>query len=163
MSLVTEFLTKCGVNFQVLHHLPVSTSLGEAVVLGVPADYVAKTIVLDTPRGHALAVIPASHRLDPRLVERAIGTHPVRLAPESEIEHDYPDFELGALPPLAEPLGSIVYLDSELAVQPWLVFATGSRSESVRLRPADLVAIDSAAVAPLTLHSAGAGEAERAS
>jgi prolyl-tRNA editing enzyme YbaK/EbsC (Cys-tRNA(Pro) deacylase) len=152
MSLVTEFLTERGVSFEVLPHPPVSTSLGEAVVLGVPGGRVAKTIVLDTPRGHALAVIPACHRLDPRLAERAVGAHHVRLAPESEIELDYPDFELGALPPLASLLEATVYVDSELAVQPWVVFATGSREESVRLRPVDLIAIDSAAVAPLTLH-----------
>jgi prolyl-tRNA editing enzyme YbaK/EbsC (Cys-tRNA(Pro) deacylase) len=155
MSLVTRLLEEHHVRFKVLRHLPASTSLGEARVLGVPAGSVAKTLVLDTPRGHALAVIPASRRLDPRLAERAVGMHHVRLAPEAEIEHDFPRFELGALPPLASLLDAKVYVDSELAVQRWVFFATGSRDESVRVRTRDLIALDSAAVVRLTSEPVG--------
>jgi Ala-tRNA(Pro) deacylase len=150
MSLVTTFLKEHHVRFKVLRHLPASTSLGEARALGVPAVSVAKTLVLDIPRGHALAVIPASRRLDPRLTEEAVGIHHVELAPEAEIEHDFPGFELGAIPPLASLLGTKVYIDSELAVQDWVFFATGSRDESVRVRTRDLIALDSAAVVRLT-------------
>jgi prolyl-tRNA editing enzyme YbaK/EbsC (Cys-tRNA(Pro) deacylase) len=73
MSNVTDQLTKRLVPHEAIPHEQAYTSTDEALALGISADEVVKTIVLDTGSGHALAVIPGSRRLDIRAAERAVG------------------------------------------------------------------------------------------
>ena len=64
ISVVTDWLTKLSVPFEVIPHEQAYTSIDEALALGISADQVVKTVVLDTASGHALAVVPGSRRLD---------------------------------------------------------------------------------------------------
>ncbi len=161
MSQVTELLDRRHVGYAPLHHRPVWTGLGEAVALDMPAEEVAKTVVLDTPRGHVVAVVPASRRVSLRFVRRALGQRDVSIASEAEVVRDFPEFELGALPPLSELLDAPVFVDTHLAGRRWVVFAAGSREESVRVRVDDLIELDSATVAPLTHQRPDAEDRER--
>ncbi len=150
MSEVADRLTSWGVPFEEIQHEQVYTSVEEARALGISVDEVAKTIVLNTGSGHALAVIPASRRLDMRAVERAIGDRHVRMATEEELERDFPAYELGAMPPLGSLLGAPTYVDPEVMRHETLVFAAGTQTRSVKVRTEDLFAKQPATVAPIT-------------
>jgi Ala-tRNA(Pro) deacylase len=95
--------------------------------LGISADEVVKTIVLHTVAGYALVAVPDYRRLDMRLVEAAVGDHHARLATEEELAQDFPDFELGALPPLGSLLGMPAYADPEVMAHDTVVFAAAPR------------------------------------
>jgi len=138
MSAVTERLTKLNVPYEVIAHEQAFTSTEEALALGVSPDDVVKTIVLDTPSGHALAVIPGSRRLDIRAAERAVDAKHVRMATEREIEKGFPTYELGAVPPLGSLVGAPTYVDPEVMRHDTLVFAAGTQTESVKVRSEDL-------------------------
>jgi len=159
MSDVTDQLTKWGVPYEVIQHEQAYTSIDEALALGISADEVVKTIVLDTGSGHALAVIPGSRRLDIRAAKRAVGAKHVRLATEEEIEKAFPGYELGALPPLGSLRGAPTYVDPEVMRHDSLVFAAGTQTESVKVRAEDLFRHESVTVAPLT----GLSEADEGS
>ena len=105
MSLVTDYLTERGVGFEVIPHRRAFTSLQEARELGVAAEEVLKTVALWTGGKYALAVLPASRRLDLRLVHAALEDPAARLATEAELAADFPGYALGALPPLGSLLG----------------------------------------------------------
>lgn len=154
MSVVTDQLTKRGVSFEVIPHEQAYTSIDEAQALGISADEVVKTIVLDTPSGHALAVIPGSRRLDIRAAEKAIGAKHARLATEEEIERDFPGYELGAMPPLGSLYDAPTYVDPEIMRRDTVVFAAGTQTESVRVRTEDLFRNEPVTIAPLTRSSA---------
>jgi prolyl-tRNA editing enzyme YbaK/EbsC (Cys-tRNA(Pro) deacylase) len=49
------------------------SATAEADALGVPADDVAKTLVVTTPEGYVRAVVPASCRLDVRKLRELRG------------------------------------------------------------------------------------------
>ncbi len=100
MSLTTEYLQRRGVEFETIAHSKALTTIEEARALGIQADQLVKTLLLDTERGHALAVIPGDRRLEMHLVARAVGDNHVRLASEPEMQRDLPGIELGAVPPL---------------------------------------------------------------
>lgn len=150
MSLVTEHLEKRGIRYGVLTHERTFTSIGEARALGIEADEVAKTILVDLESGHAALVVPASRRLDMRLVKDATGDRRVHLATEEEIERDLRGFELGALPPIPSLVGVAVWVDPDLLGHETIVFAAGSQSESVQVRTEDLFEGERFTVAPLT-------------
>lgn len=152
MSAVTNALKDRGFAFEVIPHEQAYTSIEEARALGISADEVLKTVVLDTERGHALAVIPGARKLDMRLVREAVGDRHVRLATEEEIERDFPGYELGAIPPMGSLLGLPMFLDPEVLEHETVVFAAGSQTESVRMRTKDLLAGEAHEVTPLTRH-----------
>ena len=94
---VTEHLRGRGVPFEEIPHERTYTSIDEARALGISADEVVKTIVLNTAAGHVLAVAPASQRLAMPLVRAAVGDSHARFATEEELERDFPGVELGGV------------------------------------------------------------------
>lgn len=158
MSVVTDRLTELDVPHEVIPHEQAFTSSEEAAAIGISADEVVKTIVLHTPSGHVLAVIPASRRLDIRAAERAVGVKHVRMATEEEIEKAFPAYELGAVPPIGSLLGAPTYVDPEVMRHDTLVFAAGTQTESIRTRSEDLFRTEPVTVAPLTRLSAADDE-----
>ncbi|MBI4728701.1 MAG: YbaK/EbsC family protein [Acidobacteria bacterium] len=150
MSTVTETLEKRRVPFECLRHDRSFTTIEEARALGITADEVVKTIVLDTASGHALAVVPGSRRLDMKRMREAVGDARAHLASEDELRRDFPGYELGALPPLGSLLSAPVYVDPAVMGHDTVVFASGSQQESVRVRTADLFRDEPVKLAVLT-------------
>lgn len=142
-------LTRELVPHELIPHPRTETAVDEARALGVPADEVAKTVVLVTSSGYVRAVLPASERLDLRKARRLLRDDTARLASEAELALAYPTFELGAVPPFAGPVGDCVVVDKQLAFSDSVVFEAGSHSESVRLKTTDLLVVAEAEIADL--------------
>jgi len=149
---VSEDLEKRGVTFEATSHPETYTSVDEARALGIAADEVLKAVMLNTASGYRLAVVPASRRLDMKLVEKALGDKHARLATEQELELDFPGYELGALPPLGSLLSVPTYVDPEVMGHEMIVFAAGSRTDSVKVRTKDLFRDEPVSISPLTRH-----------
>lgn len=131
-------------------HSRTETAAAEAEALGVEPEEVAKTLVLSTPGGYVRAVLPASERIDLRKVrEHVEGGKRIHLATEEQLARDYPDFELGAVPPFGGS-DDRVLVDSRLAALETVVLEAGSHEQSVRVRTADLIEITRAGVADLS-------------
>ena len=141
MADVTSFLEDAGVDFDLLEHEHTERAADEAKALGVAAEEVAKTLVLAGPSGNVRAVLPASERIDLGKVADLLGARhkEVLLATEDDMKRDYPDFDLGAVPPFGGREGDRVIVDSRLAARDSVVLEAGSHERSVRLKTADLV------------------------
>lgn len=150
MSLATEHLSKRGIRFEVLPHARTTSALEEARVLGLDAEEVVKTVVLDIATGHALALVPASRRLDLDLVRAALDDPTARLADEAELERDFPEFELGAMPPLPSLLHVPVVIDPHVLHHRAITFSSGSQRESVRTAPHRLFTGADITITPIT-------------
>ena len=152
MTRVTEHLETHGVPFEPIAHQQAYTSIAEARALGVDASEVVKTVAMRVAGHYALMAVPATSRLDMHLVQAAVGDRHVRLATEQELRRDFPDIELGALPPLGSLLGAPVYLDQEVLQHETVAFAAGSQPESVPIRTADLLQYEQMTTLPLAKH-----------
>lgn len=139
ISRVTEHLESYGVPFEPIAHQQTYTSVAEARALGVDASEVLKTVAVRVAAGYVLVAVPATRRLDLQRVRAAVGDGHARLATEAELQRDFPDIELGALPPLAVLTGGHLYVDPEVHQHDTVVFAAGSQTESVKLRTTDLL------------------------
>jgi Ala-tRNA(Pro) deacylase len=141
---VLNILDEAGVEYELLAHPRTETAAAEAEALGLDPREVAKTLVVSTPAGYVRAVLPASERIDLRkLREHVEGGKRVHLATEEALERDYPDFELGAVPPFGRS-GDRVLVDSGLAKRETVVLEAGSHEQSVRIRTADLLELTGA-------------------
>jgi Ala-tRNA(Pro) deacylase len=149
MSIVLDQLRNRGIRFERMPHAKTFTSLEEAEALGVRADDVLKTVVLDVSDGHAVVVVPGDRRLDMALVEKAVGDRKTHLATEEELRRDFPDVELGAFPPLGSAYGIPTYVDPEVFAHETVIFAAGSESESLKARSTELFRNEPVVVTPL--------------
>jgi Ala-tRNA(Pro) deacylase len=149
MTQVMEHLETQGVPFEPIEHQQTHSPIAEAGALGIDASEVLKTVAIRVAGGYALVVVPATCRVDIHLVQAAVGDRHVRLATEEELLRDFPDIELGALPPLGSLLGAPLYVDGEVLQHETVVFAAGSRTESVQIRTADLFQHEQMTTRPL--------------
>ena len=135
-------------DFDVLEHTHTERAADEAAALGIGPEEVAKTLVLTAPAGNVRAVLPASERIDLHKVadELGVGGKNVHLLSEEDLARDYPDFELGAVPPLGGREDQVI-VDVRLAQRDSVVFEAGSHDMSVRLKAADLMRLTGAQVA----------------
>jgi prolyl-tRNA editing enzyme YbaK/EbsC (Cys-tRNA(Pro) deacylase) len=135
---VAEYLKMRGIPFEVVRHPRTFTSVEEARTIGVDVDEVLKTLVFDYDGRHAVVVVPASRRVDPRLVRGALGDHHAHLATEGELTHDFSGYELGAVPPLGSLVGARTLVDPEVFLHDTVAFAAGSQTESITCDVEDL-------------------------
>src|SRR6266508_5414169 len=118
MADVTTVLDDAGVEYELLSHAHTERAADEAAALGLPPTAVAKTLVLTAPEGHVRLVLPASERIDLRKARSYVeGGKRVHLATEGELARDYPEFQLGAVPPFGGASRDRVLVDSRVTEQ----------------------------------------------
>jgi Ala-tRNA(Pro) deacylase len=148
---LTRALDDAGVEYELLDHPRTETAAAAAEALGLSPDEVAKTLILTTPDGYVRAVIPASCRIDLRKLGEVEATSRknVQLATEDDLARDYPEFELGAVPPLGGDRRDEVIVDRRLADRDAIVLEAGTHAQSMRLKSQDLVRAANAQVADI--------------
>jgi Ala-tRNA(Pro) deacylase len=150
-EVLTGILDEAGVNYEVLPHAHTESAAAEAKALGVAPGDVAKTLVVRTQDGYVRTVLPASDRLDLHKLREARGGSKttVQLASETELARDYPEFELGAVPPVGGSRRDPVVVDSRLARRDSVVLEAGSHDESIRIWMPDLLRVSEAQTADI--------------
>ncbi len=136
---IVHLLEERKIAHEVIRHREAFSAGDAARAAGVPAERLAKTLLVETGGGEVLAVLPATERLDVHKLRLATGDNHARLASEEEMAAAHGEFELGALPPLPDLLQLPVLLDRRLETVPEVVFAAGSRGISVRVSGADFL------------------------
>jgi len=148
---LTAMLEAEGVEYELLPHRHTESALAEAQALGVDPVDVAKTLVVETPDGYVRAVLPASERLDLHKLGDFLGAGKkrVHLATEEALKRDYPEFDLGAVPPVGGSRRDPVVIDRRIAERASIVLEAGSHDESIRIAQEALVRLTDAQVADI--------------
>jgi Ala-tRNA(Pro) deacylase len=148
-AVVTEFLERHGVPYEVVEHERTQTAAAEARAAGMPPAGVAKTVVLRDQEGVRLAVIPASHRLDLHKVKRELGSKGLRLVTEQEMAAEFAGFEVGAVPPFGPMFHALELVDERLLDHDRILCGGGDHEHGVLVDPHDLVKAGDARVADI--------------
>lgn len=134
---IKEFLDRHAVRYTSIVHARARTAAEVAASAHVAGRDFAKTLVLMVDGEMVLVVVPATRRLVLSDLREMLGTSHVRLATEAEFRDRFPDCELGAMPPFGNLYGLRVYVSSQLATEPEIVFNAGTHTEAVKLSYAD--------------------------
>ena len=144
---LTEALDQAGVAYELLEHAPTDRATDEAVALGLRTNEVAKTVVLTAGSGNVRVLLPASERIDMHKLRDLLDAgKELHLLNEEALRRDYPEFELGAVPPVAGR-EDVVVVDSRVAELDQVVFEAGAHDSSVRVKSADLISLANARIA----------------
>jgi Ala-tRNA(Pro) deacylase len=145
-----EFLNGNHVKYLSISHSPAFTAQEIAASAHVPGQELAKTVMVKIDGRMALAVLPASHRVDFEHLQAAAGAGQVVLADEREFKDAFPGCELGAMPPFGNLYGMPTFVADVLADDEEIVFNAGSHTELVRMKYRDFERL----VRPKVLHFA---------
>jgi Ala-tRNA(Pro) deacylase len=148
VAVVTEYLRGEGIQHEVIQHRQTLSAAEEAVATDRPGQQVAKTVVLHDGAAYVLAVIPSSHRLDLHKLRDVLGAgKSLQLASERQMAEDFPQLEVGAVPPFGPMVPAAEVVDQRLLDEDRVLCAGGDHTHSVLLDPRDIVAATGATVA----------------
>ena len=112
-SAVTDYLGRKNVSYEVLEHATTSSSLATAREAHVPAEKLAKAVVVKRGDNYSMCVIPASNQLVLEWLKYG-RQHEYEIATEDELSGLFPDCEDGAIPGLGEAFKMDVIIDNAL-------------------------------------------------
>ncbi|MBC7185466.1 MAG: YbaK/EbsC family protein [Calditrichaeota bacterium] len=128
-----DFLDRNKVKYTTINHSTAYTAQEIAAAAHVPGKELAKTVVVKIDGKMALAVLPASRRIDFARLQQLAGAKKVELAPEQEFKELFPECEVGAMPPFGNLYGMEVYAAQELAEDEQIAFNAGSHTQLIKL------------------------------
>ncbi len=145
-----SFLDSHNIEYVTISHSPAYTAQRIAELTHTPGKELAKTVIVKLDDRFAMAVVPASHRVDIDYLKRGVHANRVTLATEAEFADLFPDCELGAMPPFGNLYDMDVYVAEALTEDTEIAFNAGSHTELVRLAYEDFARLVKPTVIPLT-------------
>lgn len=148
LETLTAFLDERGVRYELVSHEPTFTASDDAAAAGIEPAAMIKTVALCDRESYLLAAIPASRTLDLERARAALrATSHLRLASEDEIAAQFPQFEVGAIPPVGSPVPEAV--DVRLLYRDRVGCPAGDHEHTILLDPRDIVRLAEPRVADI--------------
>lgn len=128
-----EFLDSENIKYVSIVHSRAYTAQETAESAHIPGRELAKTVMVKLDGELAMAVLPASDRVDFDLLRGAAAAGEAELAEEKEFNGMFPESEAGAMPPFGNLYGMEVYVEESLSEDREIAFNAGSHSELIKL------------------------------
>jgi Ala-tRNA(Pro) deacylase len=149
-----QFLDANQVRYVSVQHSPAFTAQEVAASAHIPGRELAKAVIVKLDDRLAIAVLPATKKLDLELLEKASGAQHATLASEREFQDTFPDCEPGGMPPFGNLYGLDVFVDEHLAEDEMIAFNAGTHAELIQLSYRDFTRLVRPRVAPLAFELA---------
>ena len=98
----------------------------------VPGDRMIKAVVVRVGEDYALAVCPATYRVDVDRLAEMTGKR-VQLANEGQMEELFIDAELGAEAPIGKMYNLATYVDKSVCANDAVVFQAGTHMDTIEV------------------------------
>jgi Ala-tRNA(Pro) deacylase len=128
-----EFLDSHNMKYVTISHSRAFTAQETATSAHIPGKELAKTVMVKVDGKMAMAVLPASYKVDFDLLTKATGSGKVEIADEEEFKDLFPGCEIGAMPPFGNLYGMDVFVAKSLTEDKEIAFNAGSHRELVRM------------------------------
>ena len=132
-----DYLDHNKIKYLTITHSRAFTAQEVAECAHIPGSILAKTVMVEIDGQMAMAVVPANHRVRLDDLRGLIHTNDVRLMREDEFRRQFPDCEVGAIPPFGNLYDIPVFVSPELADVGDIAFNAGSHTETIKMRWAD--------------------------
>lgn len=131
-------------------HDPSSASYGleAAEALGVAAQRVFKTLVIDLDGELCVAVVPVEHSLDLKAAAAALGGKKAQLADPAAAQRTT-GYVLGGISPFGQRKSLRTVVDETAQRWPTVFVSGGRRGLEAEVSPADLIGLTRAVTAPI--------------
>lgn len=148
----TRALRAAKISFteHVYDHDPSVTDYGQeaAAALGVSADRVFKTLVVDSDAGLAVVVVPVAMMMDLKAVAAALGVKKAALAQTADAQRSS-GYVVGGISPFGQRRALPTVLDQSATGFASILVSGGRRGFDIEVAAQDLVTLLDALVAPV--------------
>ena len=128
-----EYLDSHHILYETISHSMAFNAQRVAATTHIPGKEMAKTVVVKVDGNMAMAVLPASYKIDLDQLKIATGAALVELASEMEFKSHFPDCEPGAMPPFGNLYDMKVYVAHSLSEDKMIAFNAGTHIELIRM------------------------------
>jgi Ala-tRNA(Pro) deacylase len=128
-----EFLDSQKVKYVTINHSAAYTAQEIAASAHVRGKELAKTVMVTLDGKMAMAVVPASRKVNFEQLQEASGAKNVQLAGEQAFRDIFAGCEVGGMPPFGNLYDMQVYVSRLLAEDEEIAFNAGSHTELIRL------------------------------
>jgi Ala-tRNA(Pro) deacylase len=128
-----DFLDKNKIKYTTISHSPAFTTQEIAASAHIRGKELAKTVMIKIDGKMAMAVLPASFKIDFDLLKNAIKAGNMELATESDFKDLFGDCDVGAMPPFGNLYGMEVFAAESLAEDEEIAFNSGSHTELIKM------------------------------
>ena len=144
-----DYLNNENVKYVTIQHSEAFTANEIAESAHISGKELAKTVMFKIDGEMAMVVVPGSSQVDLDRLKLAVGSGNVDLADEDEFKDEFPDCEVGAMPPFGNLYGMRVYVSQGVREDEEIAFNAGSHTELIRLAYRDFERL--AQPTPITL------------
>lgn len=148
----TVALTRLGIVFELrgYEHDPSVTDFGAeaAEKLGVPAERVFKTLLVEADERLAVAIVPVAGKLDLKAMAAALGARKAVMADPATAERKT-GYVVGGISPIGQRTSLATVLDESALDFETVLVSGGRRGFDIELAPADLMRATSALAAAI--------------
>ncbi len=128
-----EYLDKNNIKYLIIQHSLAYTTPEIAALAHIPGKELAKTVIIKIDGKMAMAVLPASYRVDFDNFKQALGAKKIEMATEKEFEDIFSDCETGAMPPFGNLYDMSVFVAESLTEDKEITFNACSHRELIKL------------------------------
>ncbi len=128
-----EYLDQNNIKYVTIKHSLAYTAQEIAASAHIGGKRLAKTVLIKTDGKLVMLVLPASYKIDFKLLKESMGKESIRLANEQEFKDKFPGCEVGAMPPFGNIYDMTVYVAASLVEDEEILFNAGSHTELIKL------------------------------
>ena len=132
-----DFLDSNKIKYTTIVHSVAYTADAIAALTHISGKEVAKTVIVKLDGELAMAVLPASEHIDLRSLRGVTNANICFVAMEADFKCQFPECQVGAMPPFGNLYGMEVFVDEALTHDKRIAFNAGSHDELVRLAYGD--------------------------
>lgn len=136
---VQAFLDEKDIKYVVINHSPAYTALEISEAAHIPGKMMAKSLMIYKDDTLVMVVMPANYKLSLEAFKEASGAKQARFATEQEFINQFPDCDIGAMPPFGNLYQMEVYADEHLTQHDEIVFNAGSHYQLFKMRIQDFL------------------------
>ncbi len=137
MQKLKDYLDINNIKYVTISHSSAFTAQEIAATAHIPGRELAKTVLVKIDGKMAMAVLPASDKVDFDLLKEFTGAENIRLAYEQEFMDKFPDCEVGAMPPFGNIYGIEVFVAKSLSEDEEIAFNACSHSQLIKMQYRD--------------------------
>jgi Ala-tRNA(Pro) deacylase len=129
---VIDYLQKNRVSYSVVGHAHSANSKQTISAAHIPAEKLAKAVIVKDKNGYLMAVLPSDKYVDLHALSKRLG-RALELSDEPAIHPIFKDCQPGAIPPIGPAYGMETILDDSLVGQPDIYFEAGDHEELIHM------------------------------
>ncbi len=130
---LTDYLDGKRIKYRTIVHSKAYTAQEIAHAAHVSGKELAKTVIVRINGELAMVVVPASYYVDLAKLKELIKADEVVLAHEEEFKYEFPDCELGAMPPFGNLYDLDVYVAEKLTEDEYIAFNACSHTQLIKM------------------------------